>query len=117
MEADGFSEYILAMQKKEIKELNIVLPQDYKSDISYQVTGFVSEEGLYAIPVVPAAVRCRFDIREKIEEIVKNETVAEQILAIIDEEFPMIMNDFRIKARIDNTLKFASQVKAHQGLF
>jgi hypothetical protein len=105
------------MQIKHIEERNIVLPQDYKNDISYRVTGFTSEEGLLAIPVVPVVARCRFDIQERLEEIVENQALAEKILAVIDEEFPSVMNEYRIKARIDNELKFESHKKACQGLF
>jgi len=99
------------MQTKHIEELNIVLPQDYKNDVSYSVNGFISEEGLFAIPVVPVAVRCRFDIQEMLEEIVENQALVEKILAVINEEFPMIMNDYRIKARVNDALKFESQAK------
>jgi hypothetical protein len=105
------------MQTKHIEERNIVLPQDYKNDISYCVTGFTSDEGLLAIPVVPVVARCRFDIRERLEKIVENQALAEEILAVIDEEFPSIMNEYRIKARVNNDLKFKPQNKPHQGLF
>jgi hypothetical protein len=92
------------MQIKHIEERNIVLPKDYKNDISYRVTGFTSEEGLLAIPVVPVVARCRFDIQERLEKIVEDQALAEKILAVIDEEFPSVMNEYRIKARIDNEL-------------
>lgn len=105
------------MQTKHIEERNIVLPQDYKNDISYRVTGFTSEEGLLAIPVVPVVARCRFDIQERLEEILENQALIEKILAVIDEEFPSIMNEYRIKARIDTELKFERQNTASQGLF
>lgn len=105
------------MQKKHIEERNIVLPHDYKNDISFRVTGFASEEGLYAIPVVPVAVRCRYDIQEMLGEIVENPVAVEKILSVLDEEFPMIMSDYRIKARIDDSLKFEPQKTSCQGLF
>jgi hypothetical protein len=105
------------MQIKHIEERNIVLPKDYKNDISYRVTGFTSEEGLLAIPVVPVVARCRFDIQERLEKIVEDQALAEKILAVIDEEFPSVMNEYRIKARVDNELKFESQKKPYQGLF
>lgn len=85
------------MRQPKIKTHHIKLPREIDCPCR---TTFISTDGIILLPLRCVPTRCRWDIRGRIKEIVKDLKAAEEIVQYLETEFKGLLTPYRITGEL-----------------